>query len=300
MKMRSTQHDACRPRPANSPRSLPSQISVLFVVGLLAGACSSGATSAPPEVTARAAAPVTADPGPAPLPTSAADTPSATAQTELVAIGDSFIGWSTVAEQLADLIAVGVDGEVNVEKITSVTTNRLDHIRNDDKAQSLVADADVIVVQPQPGPPSGPAWALHKAGDCGGPDNQDCFREALADFDLYIGELFDELISSSSDDTAIIAALVGAWGVAAFNPGIEQDDPEMFRLFVDHVIALQELSAAAAATRGIDTVDVTLAFHGPDPYQPAAQDYLLFDRTHLTDEGSRVVAELLYALLQSE
>ncbi len=271
----------------------------IAVAGLLAGACSATGTTA--TSTAEEADPAElAEPVATAQPvTPTFDVDPAGGPWDLVGIGDSFIGWSTIAEQYAELLGEDLGIEINVAKIVNPTTNRLEYLRTNDAAQDLLAEAEIIIVQPQPGQPSLAAWRPYFAGECGGADDQECFRTALADFDLYIGELFDEIIATTRDDAVIIATLVGAWGVAAFNPGIEKDDPEAYRILVDHVINLQQLSAAAAADRGIATVDVSLAFHGPDYYQPAAEAYLLPDRTHPSDEGSRVVAELLHGLTAS-
>ncbi|MGI9623709.1 MAG: hypothetical protein ACR2PK_12800 [Acidimicrobiales bacterium] len=218
---------------------------------------------------------------------------------DLVGIGDSFIGWSTVTEQYAALLSNDLGIEINVAKIVQPTSNRLEYIRTHDAAQGLLAGAEIVVVEPQPGPSTEPGMGLYLAGECGGPDNQECFRIAQADFGLYVGELFDELIARTPAETTIVATLVGTWGSAGFNPGIEETDPDAHRAFVDHLVALQDLGAAAAAERGIATVDVSLALTGPDYYQPVPNAYLTPDRLHLTQEGSEVVAELLRSLSAS-
>jgi hypothetical protein len=41
---------------------------------------------------------------------------------------------------------------------------------------------------------------------------------------------------------------------------------------------------------------VSIAFSGPDYAEAVPDGYLEIDETHLTDEGSRVVAELLHDL----
>lgn len=289
---------------------MPSRFVNLLVLVLLATGCGSTgdsvaespdrATGATPPKTPEPDVAETATTAPnidaSETATTAPNVDAATEPWEVVGIGDSFIGWSTVTEQYAQLLGEDAGADVSVGKIVSPTSNRLEYLRSTETASDLLSTADVVIVQPQPGPPSGPAWRLYSSGDCGGVDNEDCFRSARADFEIYIGDLFDEVITMTPDHTIIVATLVGAWGVAAFNPGLEESDPETYRLFVDHVVALQELSAQAATERGIPAVDVTLAFHGPDPYQPAAEEYLLPDRTHLTDEGSRVVAELLFGV----
>ena len=182
------------------------------------------------------------------------DVDSTDEEWDLVAIGDSFLGWTTVAEQYAGLLEDDLGVEIAVEKIVNSTSNRLECLRNDTASQDLLDDAEIVVVEPQPGPRASAAFDPYLAGDCGGDDGLACFHTAQADFELYVGELFDELI------------------------------------------ALQGISAAAAAERWIGSVDVSLAFSGPDYTEAVPDGYLEIDETHLTDEGSRVVAELLHGL----
>lgn len=144
--------------------------------------------------------------------------------------------------------------------------------------------------------PAAAAFVPNLAGECGGDEGRQCFRTAQADFELHVGELFDELIALTPDDTTIVATLVGTWPVDAFYPTLLDVDPEAHRLFVEHIVALHGISATAAAERGIGSVDVSLAFSGPDYDKVVPDGYLELDETHLTDEGSRVVAELLHDL----
>ena len=55
-------------------------------------------------------------------------------------------------------------------------------------------------------------------------------------------------------------------------------------------------NVAAAVGRGIGWVDVSRAFSGPVYERVVDERYFEADRTHLTDEGSRIVAELLNGL----
>jgi hypothetical protein len=224
------------------------------------------------------------------------DVDPADGQWNLVGVGDSFLGWTTVAERYAGLLEGDLDVEITVEKIVNSTSNRLEYLRNDTASQDLLAEAEIVLVEPQPGVPAAAAWSPYLAGNCCGDDGLECFRTAQADFELYVGELFDELIALTPDKTTIVATLVGTWGGDAFNPTLLEDDPETHRIFVEHIVALQGISATAAAERGIGSVDVSVAFSGLDYDEPVPDGYLEIDDTHLTDEGSRVVAELLHGL----
>lgn len=215
---------------------------------------------------------------------------------KLVAIGDSFIGWTTIAEQYAELLEDDLGVEISVDKIVNSTSNRLEHMRTDVASRELLADAQIVVVEPQPGPPASAAWVPYLAGECGGADDRECFRAAQADFALYVGDLFDELVALAPEDATIVAPIVGTWGVDAYNPDLRDDSPATHRLFVEHMATLQKIAAAAAVGRGIGWVDVSRAFSGPVYERVVDERYFEADRTHLTDEGSRIVAELLHGL----
>ena len=136
------------------------------------------------------------------------------------------------------VVEVDLDVEIAVDKIVNNTSNRLECLRNDTASQNLLTQAEIIVVEPQPGPPAS----------------------------------------------------------ASFDPTLPDNDLETHRLFVEHIVALQRISAAAASERGIGSVDASLAFNGPDYDEAVPDGYLKLDGAHLTDEGSRVVAELLHGL----
>ena len=291
---------------SSNTTALAATVSALVLVGAACANTEPEVPTATPADTEPATPAEAESPTPTEGPTGATTEPVVTfdvsavdTRWDLVGIGDSFIGWSTLTEQYGEMLSGDLGIDIEVHKIAGSTTNRLEYLRTTQSAQALLADAEIVVVEPQPGPATAPGMTAYEAGTCGGTDNQECFRQAQADFEVYVAALFDELIALTPDDATIMATLVAAWGPAAYRPGIEEDDPERHRVFVDHVIALQEISAAAAFERGIPTVDVSLAFNGPDYYQPAPDTYLLPDRAHLTEAGSRVVAELLFALSAS-
>ena len=157
--MNTSQPTTTRGRAATWVYRLRARAALPTLVILLAAACSSGTVDSASTATPGSAADqdeVTSTP--AAVATSADITPKTPAEPlQLVGIGDSFIGWSTVAEQYADLLAQDFGVVVTVDKITNPTSNRLDYLRTTNSAQALLADAEIVILQPQPGPPSAPA-----------------------------------------------------------------------------------------------------------------------------------------------
>jgi hypothetical protein len=213
----------------------------------------------------------------------------------LVVFGDSFankLGWPT---QLADLIssdlgvAASVDGDVCFGGCTSLTK-----IRASETLQDLIAEAEVIVMQPQAGRVVAPLWRSYFAGECGGADSRECFRQTEADFRVYVEELFDEVIALSEPGAVIRATqATGTWAIDAFHPGLRDTDPETFEVFLENMLVLGEHIAGAAAERCILVLDVNAIMSGADYRQPINPDYS-DDGRHPSEEGSRVIAEALH------
>lgn len=289
--------------------------STLVAVTLLVGACGSSnptstdasvtstpaSTTAAPATTTPTAAAATTTPTAAPVTTTeapAVTTSEPPAESwELVVFGDSFANMSGWPAQFAELIEeelgveVLVDGDVCFGGCTSLTK-----IRASERLQGLIAGAEVIVVQPQPGRVVAPLWRTYLDGECGGSDGRECFRHAETDFRTYVEELFDEVIALG-DDAAMIRATraTGTWAIDAFHRGLRNTDPETYDLFLENMLTLSDHVAEAAAERCILALDVDAIMSGPDYRQPVAADYSS-DGLHPSTEASRVIAEALDAL----
>lgn len=291
-------------------RRLGDSLPALVALSLLAAACGSSSpaaidapiarTTSAPVATTTTATPVTTTTRAvsvatttAPVATTSEAEPD-TESWELVVFGDSFAsatGWPT---QFADLIAtefgveVLVDGDVCFGGCTALT-----RIRASERLQGLVAAAEVIVVQPQPGRVVAPLWRTYLDGDCGGSDGRECFRRAEDDFRIYVEELFDEVIELGHEAATIRATrATGTWAIDSFHRGLRDADPETFDLFLENMLALSNHVAEAAAERCILAVDVNAIMSGPDYRQPVDPDYSR-DGLHPSTEASRVIAESL-------
>lgn len=216
---------------------------------------------------------------------------------DLIVFGDSFAakrGWPAqfAAMAAAELgVTVSVDGNVCFGGCTALTG-----IRNSEATQDLIAEAEIIVIQPQPGRVVAPLWRSYSLGDCGGGDGLACFRDAEAGFREYVEELFDEVIALSEPGTIIRAAqATGTWALDSFHPGLRDTAPDQFDAFLDNMLILSAHIAQAAADRCILVVDVNAIMSGPDYRQPVDPDYS-DDGSHPSEEGSRVIAEALRSL----
>jgi hypothetical protein len=185
-------------------------------------------------------------------------------------------------------VEVSVDGDVCWGGCAA-----LDRIRASEELRDLIADAEVVVVQPQPGRFVSAAWRSYSLGDCGGEDGFECFRRAEEEFRVQVEELLDEVVTASRPGTIVRAMrATGTWVIDLYNPGLSDTDPDLFDAFLENVLSLSNHVAEAAADRCILALDVNAIMSGPDYRQPLHPDYSN-DGSHPSEEGSRVIAEAL-------
>lgn len=217
---------------------------------------------------------------------------------DLVVVGDSFVGWSDWPEMYASFAAeaLGVSVVVDESLAGPGTPRRLDQLLRSDSARDVIASAEILVVQPQPGWAAGPAFNDYFAGECGGDDNTDCLESLAVAFGSYAAEYFDLLLDLAPPGTIIRVVSTASWAPEGYYPNLREDDPESLARLTAAVVSMMQESERAAAERGIPTIDVGAAFNGPDYQQPAPEGYLVPDRLHLDHRGSEIVAELLHEL----
>ena len=217
---------------------------------------------------------------------------------ELTALGDSFAlltGWPA---QYADMASAefGVEVSVNGDVcLGGCAPDSLTRIRDSADLQGLITNAEIIVLQPQLGRVVVPQWTSYFDGECGGEDGLECFRQAEAEFRIYVEEFFDEVIALSQPGAVIRTTVAGSWAIDAFHPGLRDTDPETFDALLENILILGDQVAEAAASRCIFMVDVNALFSGPDYRQPIKPEYSN-DGSHPSQEGSRVIAESLHGL----
>ena len=172
---------------------------------------------------------------------------------------------------------------------------RLGVIKDSEVALDLIRDAEVIVIQPEPGAAAS-AWNSYFAGECGGDECLQCFRDSASAHRDFVDEYLDLLLELVQPGTIIRAVRTYTWGPDGFEPSLREDDPETLNVLIHGLVAMSNEAELSAVEHGIPTVDAGATFNGPDYRDLAPEDYLQSDRVHLADEGSRVVADLLDAL----
>ncbi len=214
----------------------------------------------------------------------------------LLAFGDSFAarrGWPT---QYAALAGQALGREVQVGGATcSFACADLLRVIEKPANQALLADADIVVVQPRPGWVFSRAFGSYLDGTCGGDDGQECIRTSLENFRLHLHELLDAATATTGDDTVIRTAPAGTWAIDHFYPGLRESDPETFVVFVGAMAEYIRLVEVESAGRCILMTDASALFNGDD-YMQRTDSALLRDGPHPSDEGSRLIAEHLHSL----
>lgn len=230
---------------------------------------------------------------------------------DVLSIGDAFAdsrGWPGV---VAESMAADLGIEVTAASLTCLgdcgnTAGPLDRIRASGLIQDDIRKADVILVQPQPGWVVTPTLRTYFAGECGGDDNRDCLRGAIADYRTYTGELLDELYALSGRGTVIRVIPTDAYVIRHWNPSgafggdidpafeLNDADPAAFTVVIDWFKGLMEAGMDAAAARCIPVWDANAYFSGADYRHAPSPSY--FDGFALNAVGERIVADRVLGL----
>jgi lysophospholipase L1-like esterase len=135
---------------------------------------------------------------------------------------------------------------------------------------------------------------------CGGADNQDCLREAVATFKPNWDAILIEILSLRSSGNTIIRTM------DIYNPFVNEDRAEDtwpndqgndFRVINLYLDAVNTHIAMTAAAHKIPLAQVHRAFNGPDGEgDPSNPGYIFFDGYHANGRGHRRIAELLRGL----
>ena len=266
----------------------------------LASALSLGACSRTAEPTTRDA-PTTVPSSPQST-TIPARTTTEAEVVSLVVFGDSFVAWSDWPELVAtDLEAAGgveVALDDSFAAPGSLAPYEPEMLRSNEAAIGLVADADVLVLQPRPFM-APDAMDAFMEGSCGGPVNADCLQAGVVEMRAYVDEYLDLALALVKDDAEVVVVLIGAWPVDALYPDLRAANSEAHAVLVGFVYDLVRQIEESTSVRGIAVVDIGSVFGGPG-YADVTPDYLLVDDgLHLSEAGSRVVADEVLKILEA-
>ena len=221
-----------------------------------------------------------------------------------VALGDSVAAGSGSATsypaELAQRIrAAGVARVRLVDQAVGGTESDelLRDLRRDRALRADVRGADLVTVTVG----ANDLVALHhryRAGDCGGPDNLDCYREEVDAFVPRWEAILDEILELQAKPGALLR-VTNYYDPYLGNEDLVREDlgdgyPEEARLIA---IAHNRAICDVAASRSVPCADVYGAFNGPDGTRsPRAAGLLAEDGFHPSEAGHRRIADLLHAL----
>ena len=141
----------------------------------------------------------------------------------------------------------------------------------------------------------------YKARACGGADNQDCLRSAVATFKANWDAIIGEILSLRSPGNTLIRTM------DVYNPYVNEDRAadtwaqdgglNDFQVFKPYLDGSNSHIATTATGRSIPYTRVYQAFNGSNGDEdPNDKSYITFDRYHLRDAAHQVMAELLLGL----
>lgn len=228
--------------------------------------------------------------------------------------GSSFNGGGTGTWQytaMGDSLAVGIlasqgyvvryQGAIETDTGKNVTVTNLGQngwtsgqllqaIKTDSSFRTPVSNSEVVTWDAG-GNDLLQAMAQFINGTCGGGDNQDCLRAAVATFGPNWDGIVAEVLSLRSKDKTIIRTM------DLYNPFvaslISSGQYDTVEPYLDQVNAH---IAASCTANGIPMAKVHEAFNGADGKEdPKAKGYLAIDNIHPNDNGHAAIAQALRA-----
>jgi hypothetical protein len=264
-------------------------------------ACGPAPGAAPSSIYAGSPAPSTANSSVAASATNAASG----YEWLVVTFGDSFADPSGWPMTLAEMVAADRGGMATVGGFScrgGCGGLEVGRFTSQPGVAADLANADLIVIQPQPGFNVLPFWRSYTAGECGGSDSRECIRQSGLSYRTYVNELLDAVLQLAPRETAIRVVLANAHGVRMwtgsgmdFTFDLQAVDPDLFDVFVDQYRQIMRQAAEAAAERCIPVWDANAFFLGPD-YRGHYPPRYTSDGAHPSAEANRLIAEHLLAL----
>lgn len=177
------------------------------------------------------------------------------------------------------IVNLGVAGWTSLELRGALSSNRA--------FRAEVAEADVVTIGIGMNDLNN-AVVRHLLGTCGGADQQDCLREAVATFKAN----YDVIDARLQALAAGRAAVRRPWDV--YNP--YASDGPMGAVMAPYWAEVNAHIAARAADAGLPLAGVAAAFNGAaGDESPAAKGYLQPDGLHLSEAGSAAIAAIFRA-----
>jgi hypothetical protein len=210
---------------------------------------------------------------------------------DYVVLGDSIA--STFPRHYADHIEADLGVEVAVHyrnRASQGSTSMLRSLRDHEELRSDIREAEVLTFYVSVKHIQWPTTE-YRAGTCGGPDNQDCLREALALLKADTDAILAEILSLRSTDDTIIRAMT------YYNPRVSAFSQDgSFEDLNSYWVAHNEYLIQAASEHNIPVARVDLAFNGPNLDEDPSDKGYVSDGTHPNPEGAALIAEVIREL----
>jgi lysophospholipase L1-like esterase len=233
------------------------------------------------------------------------DSPASTAlDWDYVALGDSLAFGIAAAQGYVPRYAefIRLDTQANLRVVNLgvpgwTSSDLLNALRGDANLRSAVMNAEVVTFDIGGNDLLG-AWRAFLQGSCGGPENLDCFREAVDRFKQNWDSILAEILALRSRDTTVLRTM------DVYNPFVgEQKALGIFDRMKPFLDEVNEHITSTATVSGIRCARVYAAFNGPLGDEDAVAKGLISpDLVHANDQGHEVMAqafrELGYAPLK--
>ena len=213
---------------------------------------------------------------------------------DYVALGDSTPARYGVSHSYVDYYAefieedLGVQVEVhNYSRSGQTTSSLLGQLRDREELREAIQEAEVITIWAGWNDLSTPL-DKYRSELCGGKDNLDCIREAVAELNANVDAILDEILSLTSPRDALIRIadvgipFVKTW---TYNGWFDALQGPCYEVWRDHLIE-------AAEERGITVVYTYHVLNGPNGDRAVDEGITQNDGVHFNEEGHRLIARL--------
>ncbi len=234
---------------------------------------------------------------PTQLPSTNTSTPEDTPEEivwDYVALGDSTVampGDFSYANHFAAYIEedMGVKVIVHNKGVTGMQSGELlEKIRTDESWRDLIREAEIVTLVIGSNDLSYLLIDEYKYEKCGGEDNWDCLRTALASIKTNYAAIYEE-IQALGGPAIPIRSMTEPYGTGLTSFGF---DGELKPFFEPMNVLIMEV----AAEYHVPVAQVHLAFNGPTGEESADEKGYFLDGLHPSKEGAIVIAELHRAL----
>ncbi len=171
------------------------------------------------------------------------------------------------------------------------SSDLLNALQNDANFRSAVS-ASQVVTWDIGGDDLLHAIGLFRDGNCGGADNQDCLRAAVASFIPNWDAIVQQILALRDPRRTILRTM------DIYDPFVSQANAAgVFPVVKPYLDQVNAHIAASAAANGIPLAGVYQTFNGPNGDEdPVAKGYITVDGIHPNEAGHKVIADLLRGL----